>query len=447
MTAPIPDPADATAATQPPGPPAARMGWLDALRGFAALTVVWFHLSPLMLGNQRHLAIMRHIDLGKYGVLLFFLVSGYVIPMSLERHGSLRRFWIGRLCRIYPAYLAAIALVAVLCAAGWLTWQASLRQETTTGVLAHATMMPDLLGLRGAVRVFWTLSYEMTFYLIVSGLFAWRLHRHSAWYAAALGLTALLAGPLLPDDLLAATRADRRLTAAVLLILVALSVLAYTRERLVPAAGAIGIAFVLLPAVNGHPTANSTVISSWQGLLLLAVMFAGTVVYRTQHGQIGRLPATLSLTAVALSVAGAHWTHLANPTTHRVWVANVAAVTVTFLFAYAMRNRPVPTALTWLGKISYSLYLLHAIVLFVVPRVVPDSASHDPVVRVAIGAVYLVVVLLLAWLSYRMVELPGQALGRRLTAAPGPPAPSAPPITTQRVVARTGQGENERESV
>src|SRR4051794_36791516 len=268
MTAPIPDPAEAAGGTHPPGRPAARMGWLDALRGFAALTVVWFHLSPLMLGNERHLAIMRHIDLGKYGVLLFFLVSGYVIPMSLERHGSLRRFWIGRLCRVYPAYLAAIALVAALCAAGWLTWQASLRQETVTGVLAHATMMPDLLGLRGAVRVFWTLAYEMTFYLVVCGLFAWRLHRHSAWFAAGLASTALVAGRALPDDLLGATFGERRITAAVLLVVIGLSVLAYLKDRFVLAAGAAGIALVLLPALNGHDTRNSTVIASWQGLLL-----------------------------------------------------------------------------------------------------------------------------------------------------------------------------------
>src|SRR4051794_17724043 len=197
MTAPIPDPADATAATQPPGPPAARMGWLDALRGFAALTVVWFHLSPLMLGNQRHLAIMRHIDFGKYGVLLFFLVSGYVIPMSLERHGSLRKFWVGRLFRIYPAYLATIALVVGLATAGLAGYPGWVRADPVTGVLAHITMFSDLLGVRGVVRVFWTLAYEMTFYLVVAGLFAWRLHRYTGWWAAGLALFAL-AGPVLP---------------------------------------------------------------------------------------------------------------------------------------------------------------------------------------------------------------------------------------------------------
>ena len=401
-----------------------RLGWLDALRGFAALTVVWFHLSPLLLGAQRHLEIRRYIDLGKYGVLLFFLVSGYVIPMSLERHGCLRRFWIGRLCRIYPAYLATIALVGLLALAGWATWQESFTTQTLAAVLGHATMMTDLLGLHGALRVFWTLSYEMTFYLVVAGLFAWRLHRRSAWWAAALALIALLAGPLLPDDLLAGTNTGRRITAVAVALLLALSILAYLSERLVLVAGTTGLGFLLLPALDGHPTRDSTAVASWQGLLFIAVMFAGTVVYRTHSGQLGRLPAAISLTVVTLSVIGAHWTYLNN---HRVWPATVAAVTATFLTAYALKNRPVPAALTWLGRISYSLYLLHAVVLILISRIVPDLASRTPAVRLAAGLTYLAVVLALAWLTYRMVELPGQALGRRLTARLAPTAHLPPP--------------------
>lgn len=424
--------------------PAQRLGWLDALRGFAALTVVWFHLSPLMLGDRRHLAIMHQIDLGKYGVLLFFLVSGYVIPMSLERHGSLRRFWIGRLGRIYPAYLGAIALVGVLALAGWGSWQQSFGSQTVSAVLGHATMMTELLGLHGAVRVFWTLSYEMTFYLIVSGLFAWRLHRHSAWWAAGLGLAGLLLGPLLPNGLFAGTFAGRRITAVVLAVLLGLSLLAYLRQRLVRAAGAIGIGFVLLPALDGHPTHDSTAIASWEGVQLVAVMFAGTVIYRAHSGQLGRFAAGLSLTVVALSVIGAHWLNL-GPSGHRVWTANVAAVTITFLLAYAMKNRPVPAVLTWLGRISYSLYLLHAVVLFQLPRIIPDLPAQRPVVRLVAGLTYLAVVLGLAWLSYRMVEVPGQALARRLTARLVPRPPLL--VATQRAAPGTGRGENERESV
>ncbi|GAA0556984.1 acyltransferase [Paractinoplanes ferrugineus] len=424
-----------------------RLAWLDALRGFAALIVMCFHLSPLVLGSERHLAVMRHIDLGKYGVLLFFLVSGYVIPMSLEKHGSLRRFWIGRLCRIYPAYLFAIAVVAILCTVGLMSWQASIRQETVTAVLGHVTMLPDLLGERGAVRVFWTLSYEMTFYLVVSGLFAWRLHRHSDRWAAGLALVAFVAGRRLPDDLFGATFAERRCTAAILVVVIGISVVAYLKERFVLLAGLAGIAFLLLPALNGHATRNSTVIASWQGLLLLAVMFAGTVIYRWQHGELERLRAIFALTTVTLGVIGAHWTNLRSGAALALWSANVGAVAVTFLFAYTIRNRTIPGVLTWLGRISYSLYLLHAIVLSMVPRVIPDIGNAAGVFRVAVGFTYVIVALGVAHLAYRMVERPGQALGRKLTARLSPRPPLASLLATQRAVTATGQGENRRQSV
>jgi peptidoglycan/LPS O-acetylase OafA/YrhL len=432
------------ATPSPPGTSAgtARLGWLDALRGFAALVVVLFHLSPYLVGPGPHAAVMRHLDFGKYGVLLFFLVSGYVIPMSLERHGSLRRFWIGRLFRIYPAFLAAIAVMGVLIAGGALTLQASLQAETVSAALAHATMLQEMLGLRGVVRVFWTLSYEMVFYLMVAGLFAWRLHRHSGWWASGLAVTALVAGSMLPDDLLTPGFARRRVVALVLLVLVAGSVVAYLsgRRAAVLAAGAVGIGFVVLPGLNGSPTRFSTVISSWQALLMLAVMFAGTVVYRAQHGQMARRSAAAVLALVTGVVIAAHWVHLADEVgsasglavQRTVWIVTPLAVALTFAFAYALRHRAVPRVLAWLGTISYSLYLLHAIVLVLLLRIVPDPYARPPLVRVGIAVVFLAVALGAAWTSYRLVERPAQAWGRRLDArwsgsrAARVPAPARP---------------------
>jgi peptidoglycan/LPS O-acetylase OafA/YrhL len=385
-----------------------RLGWLDALRGYAALVVVCFHLSPSVLGPDRHMTIYRHIDLGKYGVLLFFLVSGYVIPLSLERHGSLRRFFLGRLFRIYPAYLATIGAAALLGA-----WHG--------GLLAHAGMLLDPLGRRGAVRVFWTLSYEMIFYLVVAGLFAWRLHRHSAWWAGGLALTALVLGPVLPDGLLGSGRT----VAAVLLVAMAVSVGGHLagRHRI---AGAAGIAFLLLPALNGHPTAQSTVAGSRQALLLLAVLFAGTVVYRAQYRGLGWRPAAVALTVVVAALV------LGQPA-HAVWAATVAAVAGTFAVAFAARHRPMPCLLRFLGTVSYSLYLTHVLVLLVVGRMLSGLAYRPVPVRLATGMAVLALALAVAWTAYRTIERPAQRLGRR--------------IATERAAPRTRRGENVGASV
>jgi hypothetical protein len=91
-----------------------RLAWLDALRGWAALVVALHHASYYYVPGLRS-KMVDWFDPGRYGVLLFFLVSGYIVPVSLERHGDVRRFWIGRFFRIYPL-LAVVCAVPVLLA-------------------------------------------------------------------------------------------------------------------------------------------------------------------------------------------------------------------------------------------------------------------------------------------------------------------------------------------
>ncbi len=260
-------------------------------------------------------------------------------------------------------------------------------------------MLVDLVGVRGAVRVFWTLSYEMVFYLIAAGLYAWGLHRRSARWATVTAVVALLAGPVLPNGLL-----HGRWTPAVLLALAATSIgLAFRHPR---AGGLIGLAFVLLPAVNAHATAKSTAAGSWEGLLLLAVMFGGSVVYRCQHGQITYPAAVSSLCVIAVALVLAHPGHL-------VWLATTAATAATFAVAFAARHRPMPPALTFVGRVSYSLYLLHVLVLNVIARLMPGLVHRPAGERFAAGVAFLALALAVAWTSYTLVEAPAQRLGRR----------------------------------
>ena len=73
---------------------------------------------------------------GSAGVLLFFLVSGYIVPASIERRGNVRDFWIGRVFRLYPAFLVTIAIAALLAliGPGWVP--ESLSEQPATSVLA-----------------------------------------------------------------------------------------------------------------------------------------------------------------------------------------------------------------------------------------------------------------------------------------------------------------------
>ena len=104
-----------------------RLAWLDALRGIAALCVVYAHFGTRVLPAV-HKAVYGVFDPGLYGVLVFFLVSGYIVPASLERKGSVRNFWLSRLFRLFPLFVFAIAAVLLLHEFGW----ASVRQRTRT---------------------------------------------------------------------------------------------------------------------------------------------------------------------------------------------------------------------------------------------------------------------------------------------------------------------------
>ena len=85
----------------PPAPPGtagtgSRLAWLDVLRGLAALAVVFNHFG-YFVPSPLNGPVYQWINPGDYGVFVFFLISGYIVPASLERKGSVRTFSVSRL--------------------------------------------------------------------------------------------------------------------------------------------------------------------------------------------------------------------------------------------------------------------------------------------------------------------------------------------------------------
>src|SRR5580658_11088403 len=140
------EPPPASQLTRPPaaaGTPS-RLAWLDLLRGIAALFVVFDHLSYYVLQHVRA-EVYNWFDAGNYGVFVFFIISGYIVPASLERKGSVRTFWVSRLFRLYPLYLFAIGFAMLL----WAIHFGDLRGEDAdpeTSVLSQLLMMSNVLG-------------------------------------------------------------------------------------------------------------------------------------------------------------------------------------------------------------------------------------------------------------------------------------------------------------
>lgn len=327
-----------------------RLDFLDALRGLAAISVFLMHAGSAVSPTFKY--VMTHLfDLGNFGVLVFFLSSGFIIPVSLERHGSLRRFWINRVCRLYPLYWFSIAGVLVCYALGFAAPEPVVAPHLVSTVLANITMLQDFLGFRPLIQVYWTLVFEMIFYVLVSALFVAKLHTRTATITVGLLITGLV------------------------LQLIAL--------------------VYRLPLM----TANIT---------YLASMFLGTVAYRLYTGQMRRTTAamiallaliTLIWTTIGDSVGGSGtWLSM------ELLTARVLAYLV-FGLMFLLRSIRVPRALLHLGRISYSVYLIHPFLIVMLPQ------AGNPILTVLLWSVVLIP---LSSATYRWIEQPGIALGRKL---------------------------------
>nr|BFE73064.1 hypothetical protein GCM10020092_063650 [Actinoplanes digitatis] len=385
------------------------MAWLDGLRAVAVLLVVYAHLSRYLFRGVRGFT-GEWLHAGTAGVMLFFLVSGYIIPASLERHGSIRSFWVSRIARLLPLYLVVTVLALCLAAFGLVPMDRDLVAHPATAALAHLTMLPHLLGVPLVTPVFWTLTYEMAFYLLVSALFALRLHRGGGAVAVLLAAVSVAAVPLAPA-LLPATP----VTVAVALGLAASLPAVASGRRWAVAVGALLLAAIAVTLL----AANQDPAHVWDGLLIVAVMFVGTTIHRAQHGQTGwwRAGAVAAAVGAALIITWyAQLDALGAPTATYRTRAIVTLLVFGGLFALGLlaRDGRTPRPLAWLGRISYSVYLVHFVLLQLLSPVLTPLGDRLPVlaeVPVALG--YLGLLLGISWLTHRFVEVPGQRLGRR----------------------------------
>ncbi|MFF3615018.1 acyltransferase family protein [Streptomyces sp. NPDC002580] len=393
------------ASDRPAGP--GRSGWLDALRGLAALLVAFDHSSYAFMAELRG-QLTPAVDIGRYGVLMFFLVSGYVIPMSLERRGCVRTFWIGRIFRVYPLWTVVVGSVLILDLVGVASTHARFAgRSPATVAAAHVTLLQELLGTPSVLLVLWTLSYEMAFYLLVVGLFTVRLHRRSATVAVVLGVLAaasVTAGVVPPASALSAAIGVGTLVALVTSLLVIAVCCASSGSSALRVSGGVAggvLALVLVPS-------NGTV-PLWEGLVILAVMFLGSAVQRAENGRITwSAAARTAVVVVGCAVGSAYGYGDGDHFARRGWITAFLLAVLTFGAALASRRRTFPRMLTGLGTISYSVYLVHPVLLAVSDSVIGRWRRDNPVLEAAFFAVLLP----LSLLTYRRVEAPGRAWGR-----------------------------------
>jgi peptidoglycan/LPS O-acetylase OafA/YrhL len=191
-----------------------------------------------------------------------------------------------------------------------------------------------------------------------------------------------------------------------------------------------GILALALVAFNGT-------VPVWEGLVILAVMFLGTAVYRADTGQSRwAFAGCAAAMVVACAVGSAYVDGDGGHFTRRAWIISFLLAVVTFGAGLALRRRRIPRLLVGLGTISYSVYLLHPVLLAVSDGTIGRRRHDDLVLTVA----FYVVLLPLCVLSYRYIEAPAQRWGRSLARRNAPDRPVSGASSTAERTGRVASG-------
>lgn len=324
--------------------PGVRVVELDALRGLAALAVVAFHYTTHYQAQVGHAQPLGFgFPIGKYGVHLFFLISGFVIFMTLERTRTAMDFVVSRFSRLFPAYWAAMAVTAAVVYTIGLPGQRLPLRD----LLLDLTMVQDLLGAEQLDGSYWTLEVELLFYA-----------QMLAWFVF---------GQL-------------------------------KRIRLIIAAWlALAVAYGLCTKFGLHFSYLAREVLILRHIPFFAM---GILFYRLHAtaAQDRRDVAMLGLCLLAIA--------LAYPSRYFLVAVVCTAIFALFVGGRLRWLRAAPLA--WLGAISYSLYLLHQSIGFVLIHWLEHHGAPPVLAVLATVAVMFV----LATALTRLVERPAMRLIR-----------------------------------
>lgn len=161
-----------------------RIASLDGLRGLAILLVLLFHTYSRWPDYMPWASVHKDFYVFKFGFLgvqLFFLISGFVIYMTLERCSSLTEFMFRRWLRLFPAMLIGTLLI-------YLT--SFFLVERPNGQIEFLNLLPGLLFIDDDVinatqnlvdvepieGAFWSLFVEVKFYVLFGTLYFFNRH-------------------------------------------------------------------------------------------------------------------------------------------------------------------------------------------------------------------------------------------------------------------------------
>lgn len=361
---------------------------LDSFRGLCALAVIVHHSHAVQSFTE--LAFFRHAN---YLVNFFFVLSGFVLyHIYADRLGTgaqFKRFVIARICRLYPLHLATL-IVALLFECLKLVIEQrgmSFTVASFTGAKAPGEILPNLLLLQS----WWSGFNQMSF-----NFPSWSISVEFYLYLIFALIAAGLPGP------------SRQIFAGIAVL-----------------------AFLALYFNSG--------LFSEGALIGLGCFFSGIMTYRLyDRFKDLHMPTRWATLLEALGLMTVYLAVTYSEPSQNISLSLLFCVIIgLFAFEAGWLSTLLRTAFfKWAGVLSFSIYMTHTIVLFMVSMVLMALAKvtglpllidvpgeiPDVVIRYIntgsilmnnlVMAVSVVLVLLLSMLTHRYIELPGIELGK-----------------------------------
>jgi peptidoglycan/LPS O-acetylase OafA/YrhL len=153
----------------------ARFVELDALRGIAAIIVL---VSHYVWAYHHYFKILTpeklYFKYGDWGVQFFFVISGFVIFMTLEKVSSVKEFALARFLRLYPVYWFCMFLtLTFLFFLPFPNWDS----PSLIMIIKNLTMLQGFMRTRHVDQVYWSLCVEVAFYAIMGSIFYFKKMR------------------------------------------------------------------------------------------------------------------------------------------------------------------------------------------------------------------------------------------------------------------------------
>ncbi len=356
-----------------------RLDGIDLLRGLAVSTVIVYHFFAI-LGLQGSPYFHYIHSFGIFGVSLFFIISGFLIyrsiSFSLERYGTkagLKHYALHRLFRILPAYyfnFAVVLLMATFIIGNDYLYSASFLKQ----IFAHLTFLSYFiyqdsgLGVNGA---YWTLSIEMLWYFIA---------------------------PLI----LLYIKNSRTLLIVMILSFAYLAALDF------------GLLDRLFHLNHNEPSyILQLYYFSFQLPGQISYFIAGIFIYKHLQNK-KNLSGSYRYIFALLIFASFIYLSSSYPLQSSFFINNLFILSVaTTLFILLYNSKPKKMQwLEWIGKISYSLYLWHMPILFVMKKT--SILSHLSILASVL--LFTLSLLLISSLSYYLIEEGGFALRKKVEA-------------------------------